>query len=77
MIQNGCKNTYSLSRKAKKVTLAPRREGAASTPEGKKGHTLLSKVRFLEEAKNEGMVFSLVPCEDHGGMNGDMPPKVQ
>lgn len=72
----GCSKTHSLSIKGKKVILAPRTEGVDLPPETKKRTNLLSLARLWEEEK-KGMVYTLIPCDDNGGVDHDLPQVVK
>ncbi|XP_022853907.1 uncharacterized protein LOC111375334 [Olea europaea var. sylvestris] len=77
VINNGRKNTYSLSIKGKRIVLVPRREGNIPAPVVK-NLNLLSMSRFLVEVGREKIVYALMPRENStASVDSEFPAEVQ
>jgi hypothetical protein len=77
VIYDGRHNTYTLSIKGKKVVLTPQREVVTHAPVIEKGTNLLSMSRFLEEAEEEGVVYTLMPCEEGANIEDEVSVELQ
>jgi hypothetical protein len=77
VIYDGQRNTYTLSIRGKKVVLAPQREVVTHAPMIEKGINLLSMSPFLEEAKEKGVVYALMPCEKGANIDDDVSVELQ
>jgi hypothetical protein len=77
VIYDGRHNTYTLSIKGKKVVLTPQREVVTHAPVIEKGTNLLSMSRFLEEAEEEGVVYTLMPCEEGANIEDEVLVELQ